>query len=215
MDPERGMTESLGEQRAGAGEPGREGGRGPKESEPRRPHRSPIRASWIRIRRSGSRPIGPIHAEAVAALVTLYVLGLPRHILALVAPRAHEMRLVHHAPGLGPVLAHVDIAPGHSHLDLVHVQHDPFLAVVFHDPVPRPPPQAFLFRAGAVAPSPSDVGHALLLYFLGGPFPHEHEDRRLRYNQVLLDRKSTRLNSSHLVISYAVFCLKKKKINHN
>src|SRR2546426_7597985 len=27
----------------------------------------------------------------------------------------------------------------------------------------------------------------------------------------LLDRKSTRLNSSHLVISYAVFCLKKKK----
>src|SRR5256885_16854117 len=32
------------------------------------------------------------------------------------------------------------------------------------------------------------------------------------------DRKSTRLNSSHLVISYAVFCLKKKNkqhINHN
>src|SRR3989454_5353636 len=28
------------------------------------------------------------------------------------------------------------------------------------------------------------------------------------------DRKSTRLNSSHLVISYAVFCLKKKKIKH-
>src|SRR2546426_7530237 len=27
-----------------------------------------------------------------------------------------------------------------------------------------------------------------------------------------LDRKSTRLNSSHLVISYAVFCLKKKKL---
>src|SRR2546426_4465123 len=29
------------------------------------------------------------------------------------------------------------------------------------------------------------------------------------------DRKSTRLNSSHLVISYAVFCLKKKKNNNN
>src|SRR2546426_3471247 len=28
------------------------------------------------------------------------------------------------------------------------------------------------------------------------------------------DRKSTRLNSSHLVISYAVFCLKKKKKTH-
>src|SRR5256885_8325844 len=27
-----------------------------------------------------------------------------------------------------------------------------------------------------------------------------------------LDRKSTRLNSSHLVISYAVFCLKKKNV---
>src|ERR1039457_711533 len=30
-----------------------------------------------------------------------------------------------------------------------------------------------------------------------------------------LDRKSTRLNSSHLVISYAVFCLKKKKNNYS
>src|SRR5436190_4119561 len=29
-----------------------------------------------------------------------------------------------------------------------------------------------------------------------------------------LDRKSTRLNSSHTVISYAVFCLKKKKNKH-
>src|SRR5256885_2931652 len=29
--------------------------------------------------------------------------------------------------------------------------------------------------------------------------------------QIFEDRKSTRLNSSHLVISYAVFCLKKKK----
>src|SRR3712207_7039856 len=31
--------------------------------------------------------------------------------------------------------------------------------------------------------------------------------------QVAEDRKSTRLNSSHANISYAVFCLKKKKIN--
>src|SRR5256885_12425464 len=30
-------------------------------------------------------------------------------------------------------------------------------------------------------------------------------------NWTAVDRKSTRLNSSHLVISYAVFCLKKKK----
>src|SRR5256885_11001369 len=32
-----------------------------------------------------------------------------------------------------------------------------------------------------------------------------------RESDAVLDRKSTRLNSSHLVISYAVFCLKKKK----
>src|SRR5205807_4914532 len=32
-------------------------------------------------------------------------------------------------------------------------------------------------------------------------------------NDSMGDRKSTRLNSSHLVISYAVFCLKKKKEN--
>src|SRR5256885_7037286 len=30
------------------------------------------------------------------------------------------------------------------------------------------------------------------------------------FHSLLADRKSTRLNSSHLVISYAVFCLKKK-----
>src|SRR5215204_6637070 len=38
--------------------------------------------------------------------------------------------------------------------------------------------------------------------------PHHRLGRELR------DRKSTRLNSSHTVISYAVFCLKKKKIKH-
>src|SRR3989454_4025504 len=36
--------------------------------------------------------------------------------------------------------------------------------------------------------------------------------RDLRQDVPYTDRKSTRLNSSHLVISYAVFCLKKKKI---
>src|SRR3989442_9980115 len=34
-----------------------------------------------------------------------------------------------------------------------------------------------------------------------------------RQGEILLDRKSTRLNSSHVRISYAVFCLKKK--NHH
>src|SRR2546430_12199933 len=37
---------------------------------------------------------------------------------------------------------------------------------------------------------------------------------RLEENRVFGDRKSTRLNSSHSQISYAVFCLKKKKTSH-
>src|SRR5688572_31296557 len=39
---------------------------------------------------------------------------------------------------------------------------------------------------------------------------HRHTARRMT-----LDRKSTRLNSSHSQISYAVFCLKKKKKKKN
>src|SRR5699024_12776328 len=41
--------------------------------------------------------------------------------------------------------------------------------------------------------------------------------RKILYRMPLagLDRKSTRLNSSHVSISYAVFCLKKKKKNTN
>src|SRR5438552_10508899 len=39
--------------------------------------------------------------------------------------------------------------------------------------------------------------------------PHEREPPRLGLRRG--DRKSTRLNSSHQIISYAVFCLKKKK----
>src|SRR5256885_8197123 len=38
----------------------------------------------------------------------------------------------------------------------------------------------------------------------------ELDEETLRALQAASDRKSTRLNSSHLVISYAVFCLKKK-----
>src|SRR5256885_7124514 len=38
-----------------------------------------------------------------------------------------------------------------------------------------------------------------------------HPNRRMPALLAHEDRKSTRLNSSHLVISYAVFCLKKKK----
>src|SRR5690349_23467041 len=51
--------------------------------------------------------------------------------------------------------------------------------------------------------------------------PHEQADHPLRHQQAVRvrphrgDRKSTRLNSSHVEISYAVFCLKKKKNKSN
>src|SRR5438132_5408780 len=44
-----------------------------------------------------------------------------------------------------------------------------------------------------------------------GSFPAGNTHGRGRRATSLVDRKSTRLNSSHTVISYAVFCLKKKK----
>src|SRR5438034_1534451 len=47
---------------------------------------------------------------------------------------------------------------------------------------------------------------------VGGCRPSAHRGRRNLQRQ---DRKSTRLNSSHTVISYAVFCLKKKKKKEN
>src|SRR5690606_40225354 len=40
---------------------------------------------------------------------------------------------------------------------------------------------------------------------------HAIENVVAKGGKLLLDRKSTRLNSSHVKISYAVFCLKKKK----
>src|SRR5688500_19352358 len=44
----------------------------------------------------------------------------------------------------------------------------------------------------------------------------QHTKKRIKVEDFMpqvADRKSTRLNSSHLVISYAVFCLKKKHMN--
>src|ERR1039457_963991 len=48
----------------------------------------------------------------------------------------------------------------------------------------------------------ADVAGCCLIVTTGGTGPAQRD--------VTPDRKSTRLNSSHLVISYAVFCLKKK-----
>src|SRR3712207_8377934 len=89
----------------------------------------------------------------------------------------------------------------------------------------RPPrstlfPYTTLFRSQgeALALGPAvvdDVHREALLVHQGG------ERGRLRVvggdhaREGALDRKSTRLNSSHANISYAVFCLKKKKKNSN
>src|SRR2546430_15835605 len=62
-----------------------------------------------------------------------------------------------------------------------------------HDALP-------IFADGQRGPHTHRKGHTLGLYRNA-----RHYERRLQ------DRKSTRLNSSHSQISYAVFCLKKKK----
>src|SRR2546426_1265514 len=48
-------------------------------------------------------------------------------------------------------------------------------------------------------------------HFAGAHFEHGARAAPAGAGIAKADRKSTRLNSSHLVISYAVFCLKKKK----
>src|SRR5256885_2495490 len=76
--------------------------------------------------------------------------------------------------------------------------------------------------AGAILRAQPDLRRALHFIenprhrqtpFLAARLPLAREDLRVDEHQRLVvlgrDRKSTRLNSSHLVISYAVFCLKK------
>src|SRR5690349_24118805 len=82
----------------------------------------------------------------------------------------------------------------------------------------RPPrstlfPYTTLFRSpGAAEPRPclvgSTIAYGTLLYYYRKPFKPAPI---MLTAQDDLDRKSTRLNSSHVEISYAVFCLKKKK----
>src|SRR2546426_1943597 len=83
----------------------------------------------------------------------------------------------------------------------------------------RPPrstlfPYTTLFRSMLVAwrrigDVPTDGTARLWLYGVARRVLANHHRSSGRRER--LDRKSTRLNSSHLVISYAVFCLKKKK----
>src|SRR3712207_7038133 len=92
----------------------------------------------------------------------------------------------------------------------------------------RPPrstlfPYTTLFRSVPVAevPAVDDVGHELAIADVVGldvidcPGEKAHQRPAVAVHrperESLVDRKSTRLNSSHANISYAVFCLKKKK----
>src|SRR2546426_8198983 len=74
----------------------------------------------------------------------------------------------------------------------------------------RRPPRSTLFPYTTLFRSPQRtmVGNDSILFF---PIGRVGERRCSAVRR--RDRKSTRLNSSHLVISYAVFCLKKKKKN--
>src|SRR5207302_11356598 len=85
-------------------------------------------------------------------------------------------------------------------------------------PPPRSPlfPYTTLFRSDFRPPL--ERGHESILGEIFGESDVTgdarqtcNESRRLDSLQVWRDRKSTRLNSSHVKISYAVFCLKKKK----
>src|SRR5258707_11228982 len=76
----------------------------------------------------------------------------------------------------------------------------------------RPPrstlfPYTTLFRSEGV--QEQSRRHAYLLSFLG-----IRQIAVVVSKMDLVDRKSTRLNSSHANISYAVFCLKKKNLLH-
>src|SRR2546426_8424490 len=82
----------------------------------------------------------------------------------------------------------------------------PFLFFFFFLMIRRPP-RSTLFPYTTLFRSLVDPQGQIAQHILVDPHrPLELGDRRGRR-----DRKSTRLNSSHLVISYAVFCLKKKK----
>src|SRR5688500_20000368 len=82
-------------------------------------------------------------------------------------------------------------------------------------------PYTTLFRSDCTLGAAGTVGHEehgvatfARLTNVGDPISNAavELERRLAGDVMpALDRKSTRLNSSHLVISYAVFCLKKKK----
>src|SRR2546426_1674684 len=80
----------------------------------------------------------------------------------------------------------------------------------------RPPrstlfPYTTLFRSHGAGQGAERSGGHHASWVPERPDPGDHRDKGVPEPMTHEDRKSTRLNSSHLVISYAVFCLKKKK----
>src|SRR2546426_199236 len=82
-----------------------------------------------------------------------------------------------------------------------------FLFLFFFFLMIRRPPRSTLFPYTTLFRSPSLRLH---LFSVQASRCIGRSNSR-EFRRVSADRKSTRLNSSHLVISYAVFCLKKKK----
>src|SRR5205809_2627928 len=83
-----------------------------------------------------------------------------------------------------------------------------------------PPPRSTLFPYTTLFRSAADLGRVLAALPASPPAAvclrrrgaHNRRDRGIPdLGAACADRKSTRLNSSHGYISYAVFCLKKKK----
>src|SRR2546430_4461983 len=70
-----------------------------------------------------------------------------------------------------------------------------------------PPPISPLFPSPPLSRPPLEPPHLLLTLVP----PEQSVDELIPLALLNRDRKSTRLNSSHSQISYAVFCLKKKK----
>src|SRR5690348_17601471 len=66
------------------------------------------------------------------------------------------------------------------------------------------------FRHGVCGSGVNDLGELVELAAVVQRQPHHFRDHIGRHLAGRRDRKSTRLNSSHPSISYAVFCLKKK-----
>src|SRR3712207_7415621 len=86
---------------------------------------------------------------------------------------------------------------------------------IFFLMIRRPPrstlfPYTTLFRSAAARAAEGAIEAGALAGVAGAP-PLLLDDDEDGVGVAVVDRKSTRLNSSHANISYAVFCLKKKK----